>query len=131
MEWPRLEEIMPDVVTNDEDMDPNFILSCLEEEVINAAGKGNSYSCINEGNKKVEWDWQDDHELVWPTPPWELESEQENIIPSWPLWDSNDTDLLQNCTNNHEATTVEMDSMHIMSEISNQNHSALVSWLLS
>ncbi|WMV42143.1 hypothetical protein MTR67_035528 [Solanum verrucosum] len=32
MEWPKLEEIMPDVVIDDEDMNPNFILNCLEEE---------------------------------------------------------------------------------------------------
>lgn len=117
MEWLRLEEI---------DDDPNFILGQLgdpQEEVSNKAGNS---CCINEGSEKVacdgkvEWDWQDDHELVWPAPPWELETNQDNIIPSWSLWDTTDTDLLQNCTNNHEATTVE-----------NQNRTALVSWLLS
>lgn len=75
----------------------------------------------------VEWDWQEiaeDRREVWP---WE-ETGQDNmsINHSWPLWDSTDTELLQNCTN---EITVEMGS--------NQNHSALVAeyslvaWLLS
>lgn len=129
MEWPKLEEIMPDVVIDDEDMNPNFILNCLEEEVMSNSA-GNNYSCIDEENKNVSsddekskllMDWQDGDELVWPTPPWELETD---IIPSWPQWDDTDTDLLQNCTNNNyeEATTM---------EINNQNHSAIVSWLFS
>ncbi|XP_006349204.1 transcription factor MYB12 [Solanum tuberosum] len=130
MEWPRLEEIMPDVVIDDDDMNPNFILNCLEEEVMSNNNAGNNYSCIDEGNKNISsddkkskllMDWQDGDELVWPTPPWELETD---IIPSWPQWDDTDTDLLQNCTNNNyeEATTM---------EINNQNHSAIVSWIFS
>ncbi|CAN4112781.1 unnamed protein product [Withania somnifera] len=143
MEW--LEKMMPDVVIDDQDMDPNFILSCLEngqgdqtpEKFANEAGRR-----IDEGNKRVlsdeksketrllmdgrvEWDWQDDHELVWPS--WELENEQENIvssIPSWPLWDTDSHELLLN-----DEATVEMDSTH-MSE-NDQNHSVLVSWILS
>ncbi|XP_009787226.1 transcription factor MYB4 [Nicotiana sylvestris] len=74
----------------------------------------------------VEWDWQEiaeDRREVWS---WE-ETGQENmsINHSWPLWDNTDTELLQNCTN---EITVEMDSV-LHSE--NQNHSALVAWLLS
>nr|CBG76064.1 Myb 12 transcription factor [Solanum chmielewskii] len=130
MEWPRLEEIMPDVVIDDEDMNTNFILNCFEEEVT-SNNAGNSYSYIEEGNKKISsddekikllMDWQDNDELVWPTLPWELETD---IVPSWPQWDDTGTNLLQNCTNDNnyeEATTM---------EINNQNHSAIVSWLLS
>ncbi|CAN4113420.1 unnamed protein product [Withania somnifera] len=145
MEW--LEEIMPDVVIDDQDMDPNFIFSCLEKgqgetteistnEAVHKIDEHNKKVSCDEKSKetrllmdsRVEWDWQDYHELVWSS--WELETEQENTlssIPSWPIWDT-DTDLLQNCTN-HEAT-VDMDSMHIMSG-KHQNHSSLVSWLLS
>ncbi|KAJ8573717.1 hypothetical protein K7X08_010228 [Anisodus acutangulus] len=161
MEW--LDEIMPDVVIDDHDMDPNFILTCLEngqeetpEKVTNEAGNtycdgtthridernkkvssedSEAVSSINEKNNETrslmeangnKWDWQD--ELVWP---WE-ETEQEKIvslsssIPSnWLLWDNHNTELLHYCTN---EATVDMDSMH--SE-KNQNHSALVAWLLS
>ncbi|PHT60298.1 Transcription repressor MYB6 [Capsicum baccatum] len=160
MEW--LEEIMPDVVINDQDMDPNFILSSLEngqgETPLNETGNNycrtthridernktvSSHEAVSSTNEKsrllmeaaddgrLEWDWQDYHELVWPAMSWELETEQENVglssIPSWPLWDTG-TDLLQNCMN-HEAP-VEIDSMHIMSE-NDQNPSALAAWLLS
>lgn len=122
---------MPDVVIDDEDKNTNFILNCFREEVT-SNNVGNSYSCIEEGNKKISsddekikllMDWQDNDELVWPTLPWELETD---IVPSWPQWDDTDTNLLQNCTNDNnnyeEATTM---------EINNQNHSTIVSWLLS
>ncbi|MCE3216294.1 Transcription factor [Datura stramonium] len=115
-------------------MDPNFILTpCLEkpgqgetpEKVLSSPKQMENnretdevVSSINEkSNETIEWDWQD--QLLWP---WE------ETITGWPLWDSDQ--LLQiNCTN-HEAATVEMaDSAHVSEN--NQNHSALVSWLLS
>ncbi|XP_060217635.1 transcription factor MYB20-like isoform X2 [Lycium barbarum] len=167
MEW--LDEIMPDVVIDDQDMDPNFILTSLEngqeetsekvtaETANNYCGTMHSNNkdhnnkivssedmqmennpeseavSINEKNKEtrllmeadgtIEWDWQD--QLVWP---WE-ETEQENIvssIPSWPFWDSDNTELLQNCAN---EATVDINSVHYSEK--NQKHSALVDWLLS
>ncbi|KAJ8565851.1 hypothetical protein K7X08_008427 [Anisodus acutangulus] len=144
MEW--LEEIMLDVVIDDQDMDPNFILTCLEngqaetqEKVTNETGNiycdGTTHKIDDECNKKVHQMENSPNnetrllmeangtldELVWP---WE-ETEQENIvssIPTWPLWDNTDTELLQNYTN---EATVDMDSEK------KQNHIALVAWLLS
>ncbi|XP_059311840.1 transcription factor MYB12-like isoform X2 [Lycium ferocissimum] len=167
MEW--LDEIMPDVFIDDQDMDPKFILTCLENgqeetsekvtaetannycgamhsnnkdhnnkivssedmqmennpesQAVSINEKSKETRLLMEGDGTIEWDWQD--QLVWP---WG-ETEQENIvssIPSWPLWDTDNTELLQNCTN---EATVDINSVHYSEK--NQNHIALADWLLS
>ncbi|OIT07971.1 PREDICTED: transcription factor MYB12-like [Nicotiana attenuata] len=120
---------------NDKDHDNKMVSSedtQLESSPASKAVSLNSLKDVQENSNEtklfmedstVEWDWQeiaeDSREV------WSWEETGQDINHSWPLWDNTDTELLQNCTN---EITVEMDSV-LHSE--NQNHSALVAWLLS